>query len=308
MTLHQLRHDALLYRDDAELVGAVSAFVRGGLDAGEQTVAVLPPAGAAGVRDVLGPDARHVTFVDPEAWYLRPGATLAAFRASVDELPPSGRIRAVGEIPLGRGAWPDTRWLRFEAVLNAAFAAVPAWVLCPYDVRRHSPEVVDDVRRTHPHVWHDGRRTESGAFAEPALVLDRHAVEHPRPDGDPTLRLTIGDDLRRVRDHLRALAPVTGFDDDRTDEVVLAVSEVVANAARHTGATPATVLAWAATGRLVCEVHDTGPGLAATYAGYLPPAAGAHGGMGLWIARRLADTLTVIRETGTTVVRLTFGS
>jgi anti-sigma regulatory factor (Ser/Thr protein kinase) len=88
----------------------------------------------------------------------------------------------------------------------------------------------------------------------------------------------------------------------RCDDLLVAVSEIVANSIRH-GAGRRELRVWAHSRTVTCDVGDDGPGFADALAGYRPPAQATTGGRGLWIAGQLCDALAVDRRDGRTVVR-----
>lgn len=68
-----------------------------------------------------------------------------------------GRTRFVSEpVWPGRSAAEITEAARHEALVNAALAAVPATVMCPYDAGVLGAAVLDGARQTHPYVVEDG--------------------------------------------------------------------------------------------------------------------------------------------------------
>jgi anti-sigma regulatory factor (Ser/Thr protein kinase) len=90
----------------------------------------------------------------------------------------------------------------------------------------------------------------------------------------------------------------------RSDEVLLAVYELVTNALRAAG--EAEVRQWTTEGTVVWEVADTGPGMHQAAAGYVPPSEDLDCGRGLWLARSLADDASVRADGPGTAVRLYF--
>lgn len=114
-----------------------------------------------------------------------------------------------------------------------------------------------------------------------------------RPGGLPAIRLEVED---IGRDY--------GLSTDRTSDWVTAVNEVMVNALRHGGGA-AALRVWV-DGDLLCEIRDRGPGF---HAGpYLCPSGRPlptdHGGLGLWIARRMSDGMRIDSGPAGTVVRL----
>jgi anti-sigma regulatory factor (Ser/Thr protein kinase) len=75
-----------------------------------------------------------------------------------------------------------------------------------------------------------------------------------------------------MRQRVTAQARTAGLGDYQTQSVALAATEVVANALRH-AATAATIKTWTQGAWFVCEVSDTGPGIADPLDAYRPPSA-----------------------------------
>lgn len=94
-------------------------------------------------------------------------------------------------------------------------------------------------------------------------------------------------DLGIVRSTVRSCAQRAGLDPDRTDDLVLAASELAANSVDHGGGR-GSLRAWHREGAVVVEVSDRGR-IEDTTAGSRAPSADSERGRGLWMARRLAD-------------------
>jgi hypothetical protein len=122
---------------------------------------------------------------------------------------------------------------------------------------------------------HPGNRTGVGwaRRRKPAAVHQRHR---------PFLSRLAGGSSRRTA---------------RPPHVLIAVSEAVTNALQH-GAPPVRVQAFTAGGVARVRVHN--PGLAAVFAtaGYHRPSTAGGGGIGLWVARQLADVVTTHTRQG----------
>ncbi len=118
-------------------------------------------------------------------------------------------------------------------------------------------------------------------------------------------RAALGDDpaeIAEVRAAVHGIAVDEGFA-DRASDLVLALDEVIANAQEH-GQAPIAVEAWV-DGRLVVEVSDVGDGFdrAQVWKTH-PPEPFGRRGRGLWIARQLADIVTIDCASGRTRVRI----
>jgi anti-sigma regulatory factor (Ser/Thr protein kinase) len=88
----------------------------------------------------------------------------------------------------------------------------------------------------------------------------------------------------------------------RTEDLVLAVSELATNSLLHGGGT-GTLRTWRQEDTFLCEVHDSGH-IVEPLAGRNPPPPMQPSGRGLWVVNHLCD-LVQIRSTSTgTVVRV----
>lgn len=306
MTAGTLTHDALLYADDDEFVGALEPFVRAGLAAGEPVVAVVPRHNIALLRDALSDAADDISYVDAAEWYVRPAMTIEGYARVLDELVAAGapRVRVIGEVQFGDSAGAHVEWTRYEAALNHVFAGSPAWIVCPYDERVLPPGVVSDARRTHSRVAERTAWADSPYYLAPELLL-RSLTPPAAPTGRCLLRMPVDADLARVRRSLAGVAASAGVGGTRLDDLVAAANEVLTNGVRH-GRGHVELVVTASGRELVCEVIDQGPGLPDEVAGYVPidPQDGREGGMGIWLARYLCDRLELARDSRGFVVRL----
>ena len=95
--------------------------------------------------------------------------------------------------------------------------------------------------------------------------------------------------------------------DTAVQDLVIGVSEAVSNAWRH-GRPPVTARIWAAPGRILVRVHDTGPGPADPLAGLVPAwASPGRQGAGLWLIHVLGLDAALIRSRDGFTVRLAAG-
>ncbi|MEA2134824.1 MAG: hypothetical protein QOC68_2733 [Solirubrobacteraceae bacterium] len=295
-----MRHDVLVYDSDEDYQQQLVPFLEAGLDAGEALVAVPGRATEPLLRGALGAASERVQFHRCEDWYTRPEAALAGYDAVVRGALRDGAtgVRVAAELPFcsSQGEWDS--WVRYEAIINRAFAERPVSIMCTCDSRVLPGHVLDAMRHTHSHVVSDGRQ-ESPDYQDPAEVVQRFAAA---PEAPPELHHVAVDGAHELRVALsRALADA-GVAADQAEAMILAVSEVVVNAERHGGGVR-TLRVGGGEGVFVCEVSDAGRGLDDPLAGYLPPGArGAHGG-GLWVARQLTRRLDLVSspEGGLTV-------
>ncbi|MDA0159945.1 sensor histidine kinase [Solirubrobacter ginsenosidimutans] len=278
-----LRHHAFIHTSDEEYVERTVAFLRDGLAAGERCMVGNTRDGLATVREALGPDASRVTFLDIGTVYTRPARTIATYFGAFGRETAGGQaVRAVASASqYGPTAEDWNEFTVYEAITNVAYAHLPVWVVCAYDANRSPERLLDAAWQTHPEVFDDHWQA-SDTFEDPPRLVRR--LTRP-PEELPQLRsFAPGDDLDRFREQLARELAREQVSASRTLEMLVAGTEIAANAVRHGGGIEA-VRAGRVDGRFVCEVVDRGPGFDDPMAGYRAPRGGSAGG--LWVARQL---------------------
>jgi anti-sigma regulatory factor (Ser/Thr protein kinase) len=277
------RHSALLYESQDAYVEFAVPFLKDGLELGEGAIVAHTRPGLAMMREALGSDAAHVTFVDVSSAYTRPARTLASYRqVYVEQLGKSPSLRVVADVQFGLDPAEWDLWTAYEAVFNRSFEHLPAWVVCTYNANGTPDPIIDGVWRTHPEVhagdaWHTSDR-----FEDPDELLGELTPE-PRPLTG--LRsIGFGRDLEEFRDGLARVLAAEKVSDATVLDMLLAATEIAENAIEHGGGV-VDVRVGHADGRFVCEVVDRGEGFDDPAAGYLAPRPGV--GRGLWVARQL---------------------
>ena len=278
-----LRHGALLYESQDEFVGLAVPFLREGLEAGEGAMVAHTKAGLAMMREALGRDAAHVTFLDVSSAYTRPARTLATYHeVYVEQLGKFPSLRTVADVQFGPDPAEWGLWTAYEAVFNRSFGHLPTWVVCTYNANGTPDPIIDGVWRTHPEVHTGDAWHTSGRFEDPDELLDALTPE-PRPLSG--LRsIGFGSDVEEFRERLARELAAEKVSDATVLEMLLAATEIAENALEHGGGVE-DVRVGHADGRFVCEVVDRGEGFDDPAAGYLAPRAGV--GRGLWVARQL---------------------
>jgi anti-sigma regulatory factor (Ser/Thr protein kinase) len=296
-----LVHQALIYQDAQQFVGAVLPFITEGLDRGEPVLAVATDTNCGLLRKELGKAADDVQFVEPARWYDAPGRTLAACHRYVQERREGQeRVRVVGEpVWSGLDQLQTAGWKRFEAGLNVALAAAPVWILCSYDQRLLTPDVLADARRTHPQL---AGAPDNAEYADPNGLCAQWQLDLPPAPEGAHAALTFDGDPAPVRRFVVSHATRLGLPPGRLDDLILAVNEVATNAIRH-GAGSGQVRVWRDEQYLLCEVFDAGQAGERLFS-VVPPSPDSEGGHGMWITRQLCD-LVEIRALGSgTTIRL----
>jgi anti-sigma regulatory factor (Ser/Thr protein kinase) len=174
------------------------------------------------------------------------------------------------------------------------FAGWPISVLCPYQAVALGTRVVADAACTHPVVVDGDRRTLSRGYGPPEQVAAR--FNQPLPPPPPhavTLRFDCST-LAAVRAATAKQVLGAGLSTADTDDLVLAVDEVAANAVRHGGG-GGTLWLWHEEEVIAAQIHDSGH-LSDPLAGRLPPPPASPDGHGLVVVNLLCDL--VRRHTG----------
>jgi anti-sigma regulatory factor (Ser/Thr protein kinase) len=295
-------HDALIYDSDEEFVGLIAPILEQGLENGETVLAVLNRRSWGYLREALGPAADQVAFTDRDSWYVRPATTIAAFDETVRRHTGNGSpsVRAVAEIQFGPDPAEWDQWIAYEAILNHSLAPLPAQIICAYDTRVLPDEVIESAWRTHPEVTNGKHRASPDYDGGESVVRDFGA----EPTALPALHtLAAADDLSAFRQGLAVELTVAKFSTPKVLDMVLAASEVAANAWKFADG-PETVRVGIVGGRFVCEIRDGGSGFDDPFAGYIPPDPGISGPAGLWVARQLVWRLEHFSDADGHTVRL----
>jgi anti-sigma regulatory factor (Ser/Thr protein kinase) len=297
----RFRHIAFFYRTSEEYAAAVSAFLHEGLASGEPSLAAVPARKLTLIRDALGPGARNVEFADMAAMGRNP-ARIIPWVLAFTGRHRGQRVRYVGEPVWASRTRAELREAtRHEALINLAFAAANADILCPYDTAALDAAVIADARQTHPLLLSDGCRRESPGYAVPSLVPSSCSLPLPAPPHD-AMSLTYRTNLSEVRALVFKHAIDAGLTQARANDLVLAVSEVAANTLRHTQS-HGTLNIWHDQDEIVCEVHDEGT-ITDPLAGRRLPAPNASGGHGLWLVHQVCDLVELRSDSGGTTVRM----
>jgi anti-sigma regulatory factor (Ser/Thr protein kinase) len=299
----RLIHHALLYASAEQFLATAVPFVAGGLSNGDTVVAVTVDRNAALLREQLGVDASRLSFVAARGWYDTPGRTLAAYYELVDEVTARhGFLRVLADMAWAGDPVETSGWARYESVVNVAFAASPAWMVCGYDVSALPAAAVHGARLTHPELATGVDSEPSRVYTDPETYFAQHNEPLPPPPEEGFERVEFFADPSAVRRLVAGNAARLGLPSHRLDDLLVSVNEVVTNAIRH-GAGHGHVRLWA-TGRwVVCDIAD--PGTAHDrFLGYLRSDTDADHGHGLWIARQLCDLMDIRTGGPGTTVRL----
>jgi anti-sigma regulatory factor (Ser/Thr protein kinase) len=304
-----LPHAAALVGSDDDLLTAAVPFVEEGLLAGDLTVLSCGPETAALIAGAIGErsprveaDAR-IALVDTRA----PDA-LGITRRLLDRAAaaPSGWLRVLGQVEFGPepATWREGQ--RYEAAVNALLDDCPLAAMCLYDRRVLPPEVLQSATRTHRELVVDGKRTVSAGYLDPAEYIAALPVpREPVEDTPPVLAVDDAPTLAGLRHAMGAALAAHVPVREQREDLHLATSEVAANAFRH-GRRPVSARIWTDGQRMVCAITDSGTGFGDPLSGFQPAHGDdlSRGGMGLWLARKLWDSVDLLPGPDSLTVRL----
>ena len=164
-----LWHSLLTYRSDDEFEAATTPFLAQGVERSEPVLAVTTPSHIELLRESIDAKTGDVEFAGSAAWLTSPIEALDRYRTFAKQKFEAGAtwIRILGEpIWAGRSDAEIIAWTRFESMFNLAFASMPISVVCPYDTRALSEEVLANAHRTHPVVAHGTEAIENREYRE----------------------------------------------------------------------------------------------------------------------------------------------
>nr|WP_244187901.1 MEDS domain-containing protein [Streptomyces regalis] len=177
MTRTGFVHQALCYGSDEEFLDGTLGYVRDGLQAGDAVLAVVAAANIGLLRDALGDAAREVEFVDSLGQHND--------YCTAHDGGGTRQVRVIGEpVWTGRTDLETREWMRYESLLNIAFADSGHWILCPYDTRVLPEDVVATARRTHPELAVGTRVADQPPVRRPGRLLRRVRRNRTRADRD----------------------------------------------------------------------------------------------------------------------------
>ena len=287
-----LSHTALFYGDDAEYRAGLAEFARAAAAADAPVQLVVPWERVQVARAALGTLPLRVVFDDMADVGRNPARLIPAGRSFADGHPGEHVYCLWEPAWAARSAAERQEIVRHEGLCNLAFGDRAMTLLCMYDAARLGAELINAVELTHPMVIAGGRSRSSasylGAGGLPASC-DK-PLPPPPVDAEP---LTFADQLGLVRELVARHAGVAGLSVARGRDLILAVSEIAANAVSY--ADGGTLRAWRADQEIICQIEDSGF-ISDPLAGRRQRPPDAPGGHGLWLVNLVCDL--VERRTG----------
>ena len=294
------RHESLLHRGDEGFLAATLPHLGAAIAAGRPALVAVSAPRIAMLRECLGADGERVRFVDMSELGANPARIIPAWREFLDAHGGQAVLGVSEPVWQGRGAEELRECRLHESLLNRAFGRGPGWhLLCPYDLDALDPDTVALARCTHPHVDEDGVRSRSDRY-DPRLATLQLMLSPPAADAR-AFAFTV-DELADVRAVVAGAAGTFGLSRERTQDLVLAASELATNSITHGGGA-GTLRLWRDGGELVCQLSDRGR-LADPLVGRLRPNERQLTGRGLWIVNQLCDLVQLHSGPDGTTVRV----
>jgi anti-sigma regulatory factor (Ser/Thr protein kinase) len=298
------RHETLFYAGEDGFLEGTLPFLRDAVAAEEPTLVAVGDAQIKLLTEALGDDAKQVLFTDMRVLGGNPARIIPAWHQFLEDQAPDGRpVRGIGE-PIWPGRSPEelSECQRHEALLNLAFDGGQAWrLLCPYDLNGLDEEVIEAAMLSHPFIARDGVSIRSEGYMRSHLASDPFSGTLPAPSA-PTSELSFtSQDLGALRKFVATQAKLARVEEDRIEDLVLAVNELAANSVLHGGG-GGTLRIWREQDRLLCEVRDSGY-IEAPLTGRVRPEPDQRTGRGLWLANQICDLVQIRSSPAGNVVR-----
>ncbi|HEX3976989.1 MAG TPA: sensor histidine kinase [Solirubrobacteraceae bacterium] len=293
-------HEALIYRDEAELDAAVQAFLREAAAVGEPVLVALPGPHLQHMREALGEEMADARLEDLEQVGRNPGRLLSMIEEWVASH--DGRARVVSEVVWpGRSRAEAVEALRHEALVNHALAGSGATILSPFDAQHLDDDILAGIEMTHPTVVEGGRRRAGTSYTDPMSAMFGELWPLEDPPGPVSEHPLHGSliELRRAIARDPALGSLSA---ERRSDLVFAINEAASNAVKHGNETCLTRI-WHDGDEVVTEVSSHS-GIEDVMAGRRRPAADALQGRGLWLINQVCDLVELRSGASGTTLRM----
>jgi anti-sigma regulatory factor (Ser/Thr protein kinase) len=296
-------HEAVFYSGEKEFVERSRRFVEEGRERDEAVLVMVGSRKLDLLREALGSRAEGVHFTDMEVVGRNPARIIPAWSRFVADHAGNGRMRGIGE-PIWPGRNPSelSECQLHESLINLAFVAADDFrLICPYDTSALPDDVIAEARRSHPVVSHERGEHASQDYCGIDTVAARFSEPLPEPPLDAEQLSVTMSALRNARRLVRARAQEAGLG-ERSDDLALAVNEVLSNSIHH-ARDDGVLRVWQEADGLVCEVRDGGH-IVQPLIGREEPAIGQIGGHGIWLVNLVCDLVQVRSSPHGSVVRM----
>lgn len=296
-------HPAFFYHDCDQYLAGTVPFITQGLRANEPVVAVVPADRLTLLRSALGPAAASVRMLDMTKVGRNPGRIIPCVLRKFTDEHPNRQIRIIDE-PI----WPQRSVVEYpacaqhEALINHAFAGRQVTIMCPYDANNLRKATLADAACTHPFLI-DGKGMRRSDQYSPDTVIS--AYNSPLPPLNNAMTLTVDTSgLARLRHTATAFTQRRRLTKQRTDDLVLVLTELATNSIEHAHST-ATVSFGGDQNLVVCQVQDFGH-ITDVLAGRRPADPAQQSGRGLLLVNHVADLVRMHTTIGGTTIEVHF--
>jgi anti-sigma regulatory factor (Ser/Thr protein kinase) len=293
-------HEALMYRDEAELDAAMHAFLQEAAAAGEPVLIALPGAHLEHAREMLGELMVEARLEDTELVGRNPSCLLPMIEEWVTSH--GGHARVVSEVVWpGRSRAEAVEALRHEALVNHALADSAATVMSPFDAEHLDADILSGVEMTHPTIVEGGRRRAGTAYTDPLSTTFGELWPLEDPAG-PVSEHPLDGTLMELRRAIAVDPALGSLSAQRRSDLVFAINEAASNVVKH-GNTTCLTRIWHDGDEVVTEVSSDS-GIPDVMAGRRRPAADALQGRGLWLINQLCDLVELRSGTSGMTLRM----
>ncbi len=302
-TENAFHHETLFYGGEHGFLEGTVPFINDALAAEEPVLVAVADDKIDALKQALGRDEARVSFTDMRLLGHNPARIIPAWRQFLKDNASEDRpVRGIGEpIWPGRSAAELVECQVHELLLNLAFDEGPAWrLLCPYDLDGLDERVIESARRSHPFIAGKGDRRKSASYLHGAA--DPFGGALPPPRDEAPLMAFSGGELGGVRLRLYEWASGLDLGSERTEHLVLAVTELASNSVRHGGG-GGRLRMWREEGALLVEVQDRGR-IEEPLVGRVRPGPDQPTGRGLWLVNQLCDLVQIRSAPTGSVVRV----
>jgi anti-sigma regulatory factor (Ser/Thr protein kinase) len=299
------QHESLFYAGEEQFLSGTLPPINDAVELEQPVLVAVSPARISLLRDALGERAEQVGFANMHALGRNPARMIPAWQRFLDQHAPLGRpVVGIGEpIWPGRSAAQLSECRRHELLLNLAFAGGQPWrLLCPYDLDGLDDQVLEAARANHPFIAAAGASERNERYRKADWLAGAFGGDLPKPRTRAQETVFGAHELAAVRGLVARRAGRAQLGAERTQQLVLAVSELASNSVRHSGG-GGKVRMWQENATLLCEVQDAGR-IQAPLVGRIQPRPEQLTGRGLWLVHQLCDLVQIRSGATGTVIRL----
>lgn len=280
-------HAAALYSGTAEYLTMAGDLARQAAAANAPMHVAVPGHRLDLIREVLRFVPVEGVLVDMADLGRNPARVIPAVLSLMPD-DPDERLYCLWEpVWPGRSAAELREVARHETLCNLAFVDRPMTVVCLYDSAALGAEVVGNAEFSHPLVVADGQPRGSHSYLGAGL-FPPGCDDMLAPPAAGADSIELAGQLDAARNFCARHARTAGLNPARITDLVIAISELAANAHRYAGG-PFVITAWCAGDELLCQIEDNGYIADPLAASRPQPASDDTRGYGLWLVNTVCD-------------------